>query len=482
MIRIPKPRSRRYAKLPKIGRRTLLRGAAGTAVALPWLTAMNQTSSAKAQTGKPERYVVCMTGTSPTAGARPANPGPLELPTAYVDLEPVKDYVSIVSGLTIPSSGGSSNPARGGVQSGANHGTMLLPMVTGYRHRGGRRETNPPGGPSSDQAIARVHGGATPFSSLQYRVQPRRYGSGGVHGHMSYRPDGSHIDPVSSPRVAYDALFAGVSDGPDLPSAGLDRGQSVLDLVLARANRLSGELSAVDRQRLERHFDEIRGLERQMVQLPEGSCSPFADPGQDPDTQLGTQVDQQGPRQMGWSDETRRADIFSDLIRTAFACDLSRVVSYMFGFLTSDLSMEVLFDVAWNAHGITHGPFDADVGGGRANRVRLEATRWFTGLYAQLVQKLHDTPEAGGNLLDNTVAVLLWEHGAGQAENGGSTGAHLRTNITVTVAGRPDVLNLGRHIDGNGRHPANVMQSAMEAMNVGGDLGELPGTVSELLR
>lgn len=466
------PTSRR-AKRFRLDRRAFLRGAAGASVALPWLEIMEPLSTAHAHEADDDMaYIVSMTGTSLVGGGEMGSPGALTLPPAFTDYESLRDYVTIVSGLTVPEGGSQSNPVAGGVQDGANHGTMLIPMITGHRHVGPRLDKPKPEGASSDEYVADVIGGSTPFRSLHLRVQADNYGRG-AHGEMSIRADGGRNSPISSPRLAYNTLFQGASPTP--PSEGVDRGRSVIDLVLERVDRLERELPSWDRVRLERHLDEIRELEKRMQGIPEGTCEIPPDPGEDPPITTHQLDDCSGGNtacESGWADETERGDVLSSLLATAIACRQTRVATYMIGWLSSYISMKPLFDVGWNAHDVTHGPFQSAVGASKANEVRVGMCRWFTGRFAQLLTKLRDMPEGSGNVLDRTVAVLLWEHG---------TKGHDRKNLTLTIAGAPGVLAHDQHVDAGGKHPSRVLQTAMQAVGVVHDLGASPGIIPQLL-
>ncbi|MEM9460058.1 MAG: DUF1552 domain-containing protein [Myxococcota bacterium] len=461
------------AKRLRLGRRTFLRGGAGIAIALPWLEIMDPLSVAHAQAADDDlAYVVAMTGTSLVAGGDFGSPGPLVLPPAFTDFEDLRPYVSFVSGLEVPEGGSSSNPVAGGVNEGANHGTMLVPMITGHRHVGARLDKPNPEGASSDEYVADQIGHSTPFRSLHLRVQASNYGRG-AHGEMSVRADGGRNSPISSPRSAYNTLFQGSS--PTAPSDDLARGRSVLDVVLGRIHRLESELPSWDRERLQRHFDEIRELEKRLEGIPEGTCEVPGDPGEDPPIStldLDDCANGNSACQSGWSNEDLRGDVMSTMLATALACRQTRVATYMIGWLSSYISMGPLFDVAWNAHDVTHGPFAAAVGASKANQVRLGMCRWFAGHFAELLTKLRDLPEGDGNVLDRTVAVLLWEHG---------TRAHDRRDLTLTIAGAPDRLVHDQHIDGGGQHPSRVLQTAMAAVGVERDFGAAPGIIPGLL-
>jgi len=456
----------------RLNRRSFFVGAGGAAIALPLLEIMDG-STARASQSVPSRYIVSMTGTTMlgTGGGTGAD---FEFPSAYQALEPIRDYVSFVRNLALPEGPAGSIPP-GGREANAGHGSVVIPLVTGHRREGGAAI-----GPSSDQVAADVLGTDTRFRSLNYRVQASSYGGG--EGYMSVDNNHFPVGPIASPRLAYDQLFAGFSppDGGSAPppSDRVLRGASVLDLVLRRSDRLHQVLGAPDRIRLEEHFDQIRALELRMREISEGggvptggnaTCESLLDPGTDPSVTQGT-TDTNGTS--GWSDEDKRAIVLADLIHMAFACDLSRVATYMIGYVSSAINMSTVMGLNFDAHDCTHSTFNSAAGPNALEKRQLVA-RFFADPFAYLMQKLHDTPEGDGNMLDNTVAVQLWEHG--------NPGAHNVTSYIFPIVGMPDRIEHGQMIDGAGRHPSQVLQTALTAAGVPADFGAVPQTIGELL-
>ncbi|MEY2930482.1 MAG: hypothetical protein RL033_1231, partial [Pseudomonadota bacterium] len=96
------------------------------------------------------------------------------------------------------------------------------------------------------------------------------------------------------------SLFGGPTAGDD-PAlmARLAEGRSVLDLVSRRGSALVNRLGVRDRQRLQRHFDEVRGLEnrlRTVSMLPGGGCHAPQVPAQDPSVASGMATNALGER------------------------------------------------------------------------------------------------------------------------------------------------------------------------------------------
>jgi hypothetical protein len=325
---------------------------------------------------------------------------------------------------------------------------------------------------------------------LSYRVQPITYydaGSGGGAGRLSYRvgPNGlAAVEPIVSPRLAYEALFANFvpPDPIDAEAAAftLQRRRSVADRLRERSLLLRERLSGDDRQVMSQHIEALAAVEARLDSIapPTGeACLLPAEPGEDPpisgayDGGAGF-----GDPQNAYSYEEERAALFGDLIAMAFACDLTRVAAVR-------LSMDSSF---MNVNSITGDPSDLhELGHGAiSNEAHERAVSWHVKHYARLLAKLREIPEAdGSSVLDNTAAVLLFEGGYGyDPESGRNNDPHSTEQMSALVGGCGGAWLNGQHIVAPGRHPASVMITAMRAVGVEADsLGEVDGAIEELL-
>lgn len=485
----------------KLTRRSLLRGAGGAALALPALEIMggsglSSRASAAAGDAPPKRYMFGFCGMSTGADTREENPlvpategAGYEVPLALAPLQEhgVLDDVTVVSGLKIPwAELGGSVPAGGRIRE--YHGTTLVPQISGMRASSRNRT---PSAASSDQIVADLIAGDTLHHSLSYRVQAAQYAGdnsqGGSSGRLSYRNDDGSIqaiDPTFSPRVAYESLFANfVPPDPAEAAAAeflLDRRRSVVDLVREHAERLSQRMGAADRQRLERHLDEVRDLENRLDAVPpelEGACALMDHPGDDP--ALGNAHDQQENgnvqynQEAGWSDEETRARLLTDMAHMAFACDLSRVVAMRYTYSQSFLNVHPIAGHTGDVHGLAHN--------GNTQGV-TDAAAWHIGHFARLVAKLKDSTEVdGSNLLDHTALVMCFEGGHGYDPEGErELSSHSTEDMVVLIAGHAGGLSPGRHVVATDEHPASVVVSAMNAVGVEGGLGEVTSGLPQL--
>jgi hypothetical protein len=477
-----------------LSRRTLLRGTGGAAVGLPCLEIMGARRAA-AQTGKKMRYVLAFGGLSPREAFPPRTLGPgYELTVGLRPLggrtatppagrppytwDSVRDAFNVVTNLRCPTSGPGS-------YHGPWHNSVVGPILSGVSSGG---SSNPhPAGVTSDMVVARGVPATLRFRSLCYRVQPAEYRREGTSGSGIISHNGtSLVTPIQSPRAAYDQFFrdfaapAAAGGGPD-PAWLLaqKKNRSVLDLVSWRAGRLKARLGRPDLARLDEHFTQIREMERRLAQLAEApppppttACGRLADPGADPGTTNAVARDDPGNKgsNMGWSDEHKRALVMGDLVYLSLACDHARVVSWMFTYPQSFMSVApIIGNRQVDQHDLGHG-------GGNADDMARSAS-WYVEHLARLADRLRKTREDESNLLDRTVIVFVMEGGTVAQTHSSERSAML------VGGGKEGGLVQGHAVDGRGRHHAHALVSAMQAAGAAAtSLGEVTGRIDELHR
>jgi Protein of unknown function (DUF1552) len=480
----------------KLDRRAILRGLGGVGIALPFLEAMAP-RNAWAQTA-PKRFVLCFAGmslgrdnTGKLTDIVPEGTGTnFTFRSPMQALNPLKDDITVVSGLRIPINGP-------GGRLGGFHKSSVSPILSGTLPADIGPNCN---GITSDQVVANDASfkGKTKFPFLSYRVQADVYRGGGNVGVVSWRGKGQKNDPTVSPGLAFDNLFAGFV--PPAPSGGpapapvdpvADRQRreqaSVLDLVRGNAERLQSRLGSADKMRLARHFDEIRALEQRLGAIPGdvkppvaagNGCAKSQKPGADPAVVIG---EAEGSGEVGYAGEEQRAEVLTDLLFKAFACDLARVATLQYTCVQCFMNVEKLVGVPMDLHELAH---LSSIQGGAdvAQKKVMEMYGWHMKHFAALATKLkQEIGPDGKPLLDNTVLVFVNEGGLGPAE-GKNPASHSTDNMMVVLAGGKNLgLKTGRHIVGNNDHPAKVITAAMNAVGVNTPgLGEVQGRLEAL--
>ena len=484
----------------RLSRRHLLKGLGGVAVSLPLLEIMLD-GKAFAQNAPvpPKRYLVFFDGQSIGADGDPlANdfvPNTVgrnyDLKSAIAPLGALTSDVSVISGLKIPWAAENGGTVPAGGRRDGFHVASLSPLLSGMRSPAGTASA----GPTSDQLVANAIAGSTAFPSLTYRVQADWYLSvSAPYGRdmISYKTDSTGsvvaVPPQTSPRQAWQALFSNFTPS-GLDAAGrakldleLRARRSVLDLVRSDTEQLVPKLGSADRQRLQRHLDELRDLERRVATIapPQTSaCMRPTDPGADP--AVGTAQGNDGTnntysQNLGYSNEEGRANLFVDLIHLAMVCDLTRVASLQMTMFQSHLNMYALTGQATDCHELGHG------GAPGGTLAVSKGIAWHVKHFARLVQKFKDTPEGNGTMLDSSAMAFLLEGGHGWDPEGvKDNSSHSTENMAVMLAGRAGGLQPGQHVVAAGKHPANVLITAMKAVGVLSDtLGEVTGDLPQL--
>jgi hypothetical protein len=452
---------------PKLDRRSLLRGAAGSIlIGLPMLEVMAP-RTAHAAPIPPKRFIVSYCGTT-HGPARNMNPAlgalPATLPISCAALAPVRTISTMVSGLTTPVYL-AGQPAPPGARLNGQHGNIMAPLLSGVTSTGAMPVMA--NGHTVDQVVADAIGTGTRLKSVQARIQAAGYGGGANKGIASARIDNGQVRalaPIASPSLLFSTLFGnvpGASTTTTASNTGARKQRSVLDFVLADAQALSSKVSAADRIRLDQHFTEIRELEKRLVSAPPiatATCTAPVNPGADP--ALGA-TGTFG----GWSNETLRGDLMADMISLALACDVTRAVNLMISFDQSFLKTQDPQGTYVDMHATGHR--------GTGDLVAYNAN-WHVGRFAKMVKRLSETPEGTGTLLDSTVVVMVWAE---------TLASHGSQEMTAFIAGVPSKLKMGEHISAGGAHPASLMIAAMQAIGMStSKLGEITGAFGGVLR
>lgn len=414
-------------------RRTFLRGilvGGGTvAVGLPLLDVMLDGNGTAFADGHelPTRFGVWFFGN----GIRPE----LWNPSGTVDWMPspelqpladagVKPWVSVVTGCEIKTATHPHHSGMAGIMTGAHFhqvGTTRDTIVSTFAY------------PSVDQIAAAYHGLSTPFASLEFGITRfRGTDEGTTFQHLSHNGPNNPNPSEYSPRRMYARLF-GMATDPQIDLARL----SVLDAVKDQIQRLQPRVSSSDRVRLAQHFESIRALEMRLA-AGAATCMTPEDPGDFPDVDGREQIEQQN-----------RA--MSDLCALALACDLTRVFTMFFSTAGSGVIM-------WPV-GATNSLHQINHDEGPPFTLVHAAVVYTMRQFAYFLQRLRDTPDAGGgNLLDNSSILCTSELCEGWT--------HTNREFPILIAGR----GRGR-LRGNVHHRtdrANTSIAVLTALRGGG--------------
>lgn len=442
----PRVQSRLAAR--GLSRRTLLRGVAGTAIALPFLEIMGRPKHSLAQSipgytkdGFPKRFVVVFTPNGTIPDAWTPNGGETDFTFSRIlkPLEHLRNKLLIIDGVDQTGSGGDGH--QNGMQ-GMLTGQTLNPGP----FEGGNGETAGwANGISVDQRIAQEIGGETPFRSLELSVQ-----SGNNENNwnrMSLLGPDQPVPPEQSPYKAYDRVFSDFSSSPDQAALQEQRQRVVMGAVADNFRRLNAKLGTEDRKRLERHLDAVSEIEARLGKRPKAALEACEPP------MLGGESD------VGQNDNFPLVGkLHMDLLVMALACDLTRVGSLMWNRSVGGARH------TWVDPNITRGHHDFSHDGD-SNTDTVEALTkinvWYAQQFAYLLDSMDSIPEGDGTMLDNTV--VLW---CNELSKGNS---HSRNNNHYVVAGGAGYLRMGRCLHFNYEDDVkhnNLLLSLVHAMGI----------------
>jgi hypothetical protein len=411
---------------PRIGRREVLRGlfaGASVAVALPIFDAvLNDHGDAFAAPGDelPTRFGLWFFGNGVrlnswlpvTEGADYQLPAEPELEA----LIPHKEYVSVVSGLTVLTP---RHPHHSGMATICTGGPHLKiddirdTIVSTFKY------------PSIDQIAANhfMEVDPTPYRSLEAAVTRfRGTDEGTTFQYLSHNGSAAgetNVNPSEeSPHAFWDRLF---NQGDSEPLIRKARA-SVLDAVGGQITTLQNKLGAKDKQRLEQHLSSIRDLELRL-HAPAADCGQPTEPPELPDVNGNEQI-------------TELNMAMSDLMVLALACGLTRSFSIMFSTCGSGVVM-------WPV-GMTDGQHYSNHTEASPWTLQHQSVRQVTmPSLAYFLQRLRDTSEGAGNMLDQSSIMVCTEHAEGftHAQEDmpvlicGKGGGRLRGNVHYRNAG-----------------------------------------------
>jgi len=423
-----------------LSRRTFLRGA-GVALALPFLEIMLP-GRARAQARAPRtRFLAWYVPNGiHMAGWTPSATGPaLWEPTPILEaLRPLREKITVVTGL-------SNQPARpdGPGDHAAGTGSFLTAAHC-FKTEGADIRN----GISIDQVIANAVGTEHRFPSLVVGTEGGTNVGGCDSGYscaysrnISWSGVATPTARELNPSTLFNRLFGG-SD-PRLTQEQVARRRlyrkSILDFVREDAERLHGRLGRSDRLKIDEFLTSVRAIERGIEQAEAERCEAAVRP-------------------LPPSDQIQRIEQLTDLLALAFQCDLTPVVTFMFGNAGSNRAFPEL-GVNEGHHQLSHHQGDA------TNHRKLQVINTHEiEVFARFLTRLQSVDEpSGGTVLDNSVIFF-----SSEIEDGN---AHRHDNLPVLLAGGASgQLRAGRHVMLGGQPPIADLFIRMAGW-CGADLG-----------
>ena len=422
-------------------RRTFLRGA-GVTLALPFLDAMVPALSAGAKAADKAAvprlgYFYVPNGqhmphwTPKKAGATfPLTPkstvpayatgaieqvvaGDLALSPTLTALAPYRDQLTVVSGL---SNYESTKAPGGGVHSRANAAWMTGALAKPTEAADVELAT------SADQYAARVLGRETALESLELSTE--RGSSVGnceynysclYESTISWRNATTPNPCESNPRAVFERLFGEDADA-EARMRRLVRRKSVLDNIRQELTGLRKMLGPTDRGTIEQYLDYVRNVERRIQKVEQQGL---------------TDVSMEAPLGIPKTYDEHVKLLF-DLLVLAYQADITRVATFI-------LAREGAGHYPWLGVSEMHHELSHHQNDPRKHEQLVKINAYHMGLFAGFIDKLKNTPDGDGSLLDRACMV----YGAGMSD--GDLHSPLDLPLAI-VGGGCGKLRGNRHI------------------------------------
>jgi len=408
-----------------LSRRQLLRGA-GATIALPLLDAMIPAGVLAQDLATPRSRLACI---YIAHGAvmkywTPATDGTgFEFPTTLKSLEPFRERLNVVSDTRLPAAYGDDASA------GANHTrssqTWLTNMPPG---------TGPAVATSFDQFVAQHIGQDTPIPTLELSLDDS--------SSIAYRTPDTPLPMEQNPQIVFERLFGDGSTAEER-AARMDLKQSLLDAVVDDVAKLQRRLPASDRPRLERYLEDVREIERRLQLAGDSAVGDLDVPAKP----VGI------PQSF-----IAHSKLMFDLLALAWQAEITRVSTFM---VAREVSGRVYGESGVNDpfHNLSH---HSEVPANIERLARLNAFHTASAI-GYFLQKLQDTPEGDGTLLDHSMIL----YGSGMSNSNQHDHDPLPLLLAGGASGR---LEGGRHIRaGLGTPMANLLAGMLGKLGIPGD-------------
>ncbi|HEX4593876.1 MAG TPA: DUF1552 domain-containing protein [Bryobacteraceae bacterium] len=447
-----------------LSRRTILRGV-GASLALPLLDSMVPAQTPLAKTAAaPRSRLCCIEMVHGSAGSTvdgsnkhfwsPEKDGrDFEFTQTLEPLTPFRDYITVISDTDLHPAGAFADAEEGGdhFRSSSVFLTAAHPKLT--------MGADIYCGTSIDQMYAQQFGQDTPLPSLQVCIE-----SVDASGHCDYGYACVYSDTISwaspkeplpmtvDPRSVFEILF-GDGSTPEERALRQQANGSVLDRIMHRVAQLQKGLPASDRSRLNEYLEDVREIERRIQKVESHNRSGIA--RSLPAAPVGVP-----------DSFEEHVKLMFDLQALAFTTDTTRVSAFK---MSRDVCQRVYPEsgVKVPFHSASHhGETPAKI----ADFAKIN--RYHVSLVPYFLEKLKNTPDGDGSLLDHSLVLY--------GSPLGDSNAHNHKRVPIFLAGHANGRVKGNlHVRCNDNTPmANVLltilhKSGMNVESIGDSTGEI---------
>ncbi|HEX4595626.1 MAG TPA: DUF1552 domain-containing protein [Bryobacteraceae bacterium] len=435
-----------------LSRRTVLRGV-GVSLALPLLDSMVPAQTPVAKTAAvPKTRLACIEMVHGAAGSTadgtekhywsPAEEGrDFKFSQTLEPLEPLREYITIVSDTDL-------HPATAwaAAEEGADHFRSSAVFLTAA-HPKMTEGSDYFAGTSIDQLYAQRFGQDTPLPSIQLCIEmvdasgACDYGYACVYADtISWASPTQPLPMTLDPRMAFESLF-GEGGTPEERLARQKVNRSILDWISRDVARLQKGLGPSDRNRLNQYLDDVREIERRIQRIEKYNSSGEARAL--PAAPLGVPDSYE-----------EHVKLMFDLQALAFMTETTRVSAFK---MSRDVSTRV-----FPASGVKQ-PFHP-CSHHQENPAKIaefaKLNRYHVSLVPYFLNKLKNTPDGDGNLLDHSVVLY--------GSPLGDSNVHNHKRVPIFLAGHANGQLKGNlHVRAKDSTPmANVLATVAHKLGV----------------
>ena len=434
-------------------RRTFLRGM-GATLALPLLDSMIPARTLLAQTaakGVPKLGFVYIPHGAVMSKWTPATEGAgFEFTPILKPLEPFRDSINVVTGL-----------GHKAADTTAVHSLSPTTWLSGVRPKA-TQGVDAYAGITADQIAAQAIGQETILPSMEIATEDhsgligscdRDYGCIYMNT-LSWRTPTTPLPMEINPRKVFERMF-GQGGSADERQARIHEDRSILDAITREASALQATLGPSDRRAMTEYLENIREIERriQRAEKNQGDESLLL-----PARPAGVPFD--------FEEHVR---LMYDLMALAYQANVTRVITFMVSREVSNRTYPQV-NVSDGHHAISHHQNREDK---MEKNVRIQTFN--VGMFAEFVEKLKNTPDGDGSLLDNLVLL----YGSNMSNSNAHDHFPLPNLVLGGAAGR---MKGGRHLRYTDHTPmTNLLVSMLDKAGVKQEtLGDSTGTLANL--
>lgn len=443
----------------------MLRGA-GVAMGLPLLESMVPAQTPIARTAAtPKPRLCCIEMVHGSAGATgegsnkhywsPEKTGrDFAMSQTLEPLAPYRDYLTIISDTDL-------HPATAwsAAEEGADHFRSSAVYLTAA-HPKMTEGSDYFVGPSIDQLYAQKFGQDTPLPSIQLCLEMVDNSGACDYGYACVYADtiswASPTDPLPmtiDPRTAFESLFGEGGTAEDRAQR-LRVNHSILDWIQKDVGRLRRGLGTSDRNRLDAYLEDVREVERRIQRIEKFNSSGEA--RQLPNAPLGVP---------DLYEEHLR--LMFDLQVLAFMTDSTRVSAFK---MSRDVSGRV-----WPESGVKTPFHNCSHHGEIPDKIAefAKLNRYHVSLLPYFLDKMKNTPDGDGNLLDHSLVL----YGSPM----GDSNVHNHKRVPMVLLGHACGKVQGNlHVrEKDGTPMANILLTTLQKLGMPIDkFGDSTGTIA----